>query len=468
MEKPKVEKDHVDYASEMDILVPHEHRFSVLNRSFGSLVGAGLPLFSIGGGVLRWVLYQILTDFHVQRGYRVAMTPAVASTELYKVSGHYDFYRENMYIFNIDEHEFAIKPMNCPFHVLIFANLLQKYRENVPLPYKIFELGTVHRYELSGALYGLMRVRGFTQDDAHIFTPSDYLHEAVMATFQEMKEIYTKLFQLPFSEENIYLRLSMGDPEKVGEDFIGTKEEWENAEEALRGVAQEIKESEGMKYYEEKGEAAFYGPKIDVVMKFGEDEWQVGTIQFDFNLPRRFKLVDLVKEVGAAEDLYMVHRAYLGSIERFLGVYLEARKGRLPFVLNPVQVAIVAIRTGKEEVDRTIDNAVLLLREMLVGEGIRAVVVPADRTSLARKVRKLETTVRPSIQVYVGEKDLEKGEVPVKYYVLGEGHREKKIAFSSPEEIFHGVMEIIRELEAPVEELTGKRYRLYEDLQYMV
>ena len=462
------QKDHVDYADEMDILVPHEHRYSVLDRSFGSLIGAGLPLFSVGGGILRWVLYQILTDFHVQRGYKVVMTPAVASTELYKVSGHYDFYRENMYIFNIDEHEFAIKPMNCPFHVLIFANLLQKYRENVPLPYKIFELGTVHRYELSGALYGLMRVRGFTQDDAHIFTPSEYLEDVVLTAFQEMKEIYTKLFQLPFHEENIYLRLSMGDKEKLGVEFIGSEEEWDNAEDALRNVAQEIKDREGMKYYEEKGEAAFYGPKIDVVMKFGEDEWQVGTIQFDFNLPRRFKLVDLAKSVGASEDLYMIHRAYLGSIERFLGVYLEARKGRLPFVLNPVQVAVVAIRTGKPDVDKAIDEAAILLRSLLVGENVRAVIVPADKPSLGRKVRKFETTIRPSIQVYIGERDLENGRTRVKYYVLGEGYKEKEIAFDSAEELFQGVMEIVRDLEEPVRELTGKSYRLYEDLQYMV
>jgi len=423
----------------------------------------------VGGGILRWVLYQILTDFHVQRGYRVVMTPLVASTELYKVSGHLDFYRENMYIFNIDEHEFAIKPMNCPFHVLIFANAAQKYREKLPLPFKLFELGTVHRYEPTGSLYGLLRVRGFTQDDAHIFTPSDYLRELVLAAFQEMKEIYTKLFLLPFSEENIYLRLSMGDREKLGVEFIGTEEEWENAEEALRSVAQEIKDQEGMKYYEEKGEAAFYGPKIDVVMRFGEgEEWQVGTIQFDFNLPRRFRLVDLVKEVNLAEDLYMIHRAYLGSIERFLGAYLEARKGRLPFVINPVQVAIYAIRTGKEEVDKAIDATAEMLRNLLAGEGIRAVSVPADRPSLARKIRKIESTVKPSIQVFVGEKDLERGETSIKYFVPGQGSKEKRVAFSSAEELFHGVMEIVRKLEEPVEELTGKRYRLYEDLQYYI
>ena len=462
------QKDHVDYGNDMDIIVPHDHSFSVLNRSFGSLIGSGLPLFSVGGGLLRWVLYQILTDFHVKHGYRVVMTPSVASTELYKVSGHYDFYKENMYIFNIEDHEFAIKPMNCPFHILIFANSVQKYMEKTPLPFKLFELGTVHRYEPTGSLYGLMRVRGFTQDDAHIFTPPEYFEELVLSLFNEMKMIYTKLFLLPFGEENIHLRLSMGDPEKIGTEFIGTKEEWDAAENALRSVAEHIKDVEGMKYYEERGEAAFYGPKIDVVMKFEDGEWQIGTVQFDFNLPRRFKLNELVNKYAGVEGIQMIHRAYLGSIERFLGVYLEARKGRLPFVLNPVQVAVVPIFTGNEEVDRSIDTVSLALKELLSGHHIRTVVVPADRTSLSRRVRKLETTVRPSIIVFVGEKDLEKGITKVRYVTPGEGHKEKEVAFTSVEELAEGILDVVRGLEEPVEELTGKKYRVYEELQYYV
>lgn len=465
MDKP-VGKDPIEYAVELDLLVSPEQRYSVLEKSFGNLLGSGIPLFSVGGGIYRWVLYQVLLDFHVQRGYKPVMTPHIASAELSKVSGHYDFYKDDMYIFDIDGYEYFIKPMNCPFHVLIFANTLQRYRD-IPLPFKIFEPGVVYRYELSGSIHALLRPRGFTQDDAHIFTPPEYLKDAILTVFHEMKDIYTKVFHLPFSEENIYLRLSMGDPGKLGSEFIGTVEEWANAEDALRAVAEEIKSEEDINYREEKGEAAFYGPKLDVVATLGPKEWQIGTIQFDFNLPRRFKLVELVRNVGAAEDLYMVHRAYLGSIERFLGVYLEFTKGRLPFILNPVQVAVYAIRTGTEA-DLAINNAVLTLRNLLTGEGIRAVAITTDKTSLGRKVRKLETTVRPSVQVFIGEKDIETGKTRVKYYVPGEGQKEKEVAFASVADLFQGVMEIIRELEASVEELTGKKYRLPVDVQYMV
>ncbi len=378
-----MEKDHVQYGDELDILVPHEHRISVLDTQFGNLVGTGIPLFSLGGGVLRWTLYQILTDFHVRRGYRVAQTPFISSTELFKVSGHYQFYKENMYIFNIDEHEFALKPMNCPFHILLFINAVQKHREKVPLPFKIFELGHVHRYELSGALYGLMRVRGFTQDDAHIFTPIQEVGNVITSLFEEMSLVYTKLFHLPFDEENIYLRLSMSDPVKIGTEFVGSREDWEEVENYMRDVSTKLTERYGIKYYEEKGEAAFYGPKIDVVVKLGDSEWQIGTIQFDFNLPKRFKLNELLRETGRETDIVMVHRAYLGSIERFLGVYLEARKGRLPFVLNPLQAIVVGVTTGKEvdkEIERHVNNAASFLREA----GIRVAHVFVDKPRLGK------------------------------------------------------------------------------------
>ncbi len=463
-----MEKDHVSYADDMDILVPPQHRISQLDREFGSLTGSGLPLFSVGGGILRWVLYQILTDFHVERGYRVVSTPLVASTELYKVSGHYDFYKENMYIFNIDEHEFAIKPMNCPYHILIFTNLVQKYRNKVEIPLKLFELGTVHRYELSGALYGLLRVRGFTQDDAHIFTPPEHFDSIVMSTFEEMKDIYTKLFLLPFTEENIYIRLSMGDREKLGTEFIGTEEEWDSAEDALRGVAEEIKEREGMKYYEEKGEAAFYGPKIDVVMKFNGDEWQVGTIQFDFNLPRRFKLHELVRETGVGDEIQMIHRAYLGSIERFLGAYLEARKGRLPFVLNPVQIAIVAVYTGKADIDKSIEELASGLVNMLKKNELRVVYVPADKTTLSKRVKKMESTIKPSITLFIGKREVEQSEAVINYYMPGEGKKEKKTGFKSVEELYMATLDVVEEFEAPVKEITGRKYRLFEDMGYLV
>ncbi len=465
MDKP-ANKDPIEYAVELDLLVSPEQRYSVLEKTFGNLLGAGIPLFSVGGGIYRWIVYQLLLDFHVQRGYKPVMTPHVASAELSKVSGHYYFYKDDMFFFEADGQEYFIKPMNCPFHVLIFANALQRFR-NIPLPFKIFEPGVVYRYELSGSIHALLRPRGFTQDDAHIFTPPEYLKDVILTVFKEMREIYKKVFNLAFNEENIYLRLSMGDPDKIGTDFIGTEEEWANAEDALRAVAEDIKGEEDINYREERGEAAFYGPKLDVVVMLGPKEWQIGTIQFDFNLPRRFKLVELARNVGAADDLYMIHRAYLGAIERFLGVYLDFTKGRLPFVLNPLQIVIYAIRTGTE-IDKGIDSIALTLRNLLLGEELRAVVVAADRTSLGRKVRKLETTLRPSVQIFIGERDIERGRTKVKYYVPGEGHREKEISFTDAADLFQGVMEIVRELEAPVEELTGKKYRLPVDLQYMV
>ncbi len=464
------QKDHVDFGDEMDVLVRPTGRISVLDRSFGSLIGAGIPFFGIGGGVLRWTLYQILTDFHAQRGYHVVMTPAVARSDLFAISGHLEFYRENMYLFKIEDKEFAIKPMNCPFHVLLLMNILQKYREHVPLPFRIFELGQVHRYEISGALYGLLRVREFTQDDAHIFTPSESAKAEILKTVEEMREIYEKLFQIPMNAENIRLRLSMSDPALIGSDYIGTREQWTEAEEYLRGVADEIQRRYGIEYFEGKGEAAFYGPKLDMVLRTeGEGEWQLGTVQFDFNLPHRFRLAELVRDVYGEEiPMYMVHRAYLGSIERFIGVYMDYRKGRLPFPLNPVQALVVGVLGGGRE-DEEIRRIVEEVRRGLAAVGIRVVRLLTDKVRVGRYVRKVESSVRPSIQLFIGAREVESGEGRVKYYDLSEGrHREVPFAFSGPEEIVQAVLGVAEKLEESVYELTGRRYRLYEDLNYMV
>ncbi len=450
-------KDHVDYGSDLDLIVDPRGRISVLDTEFGTLVGAGIPFFSVGGGVTRTVLHRILTDFHVQRGYRVAMTPAIASSRLFAVSGHLDFYRENMYIFNIDEHEFAIKPMNCPFHVLILMNALQRYRNRVSLPFRIFELGHVHRYELSGALYGLLRVRGFTQDDAHVFSPSSSMEAEILKVYREMVEIYEHLFHLPVEE--ISLRLSLSDPSEIGKEYIGSREEWEEAEEFLRRVADRI----GVEYTEEKGEAAFYGPKLDVVV----GEWQLGTVQFDFNLPRRFHLLGLLERVGLEPDLYMIHRAYLGSIERFLGAYLEKFQGRLPFVLNPVQILVISVLSGGN------DGEILKLAEGVTRElksrEFRAFHVSVDRVGLASYIRKVESGVKPSVLVFIGEKEIESHEVPVKYYDPVERKRkDRKVVYESVEDIVNGVHEVTEYLETPVDRLTGRKYRLPVDLSHLL
>ena len=450
-------KDHVDYGSDLDLIVDPRGRISVLDTEFGTLVGAGIPFFSLGGGVARTVLHRILTDFHVQRGYKVAMTPAVASTRLFSVSGHLDFYRENMYIFNIDEHEFAIKPMNCPFHVLILMNALQRYRNKVEFPFRIFELGHVHRYELSGALYGLLRVRGFTQDDAHVFSPSSSMEAEILKVYREMVEIYEYLFHLPVEE--ISLRLSLSDPSEIGREYIGSREEWEEAEEFLRRVADRI----GVEYTEEKGEAAFYGPKLDVVV----GEWQLGTVQFDFNLPHRFRLLELLERVGLEPDLYMIHRAYLGSIERFLGAYLEKFQGRLPFVLNPVQVLVLSVLSGNND-EEILELAEGVTRELKSRE-FRAFHVSVDRVGLSSYIRKVESGVKPSVLVFIGEKEVKSHEVPVKYYDPAERKRkDRKVVYESVEDIVNGIHEVTEYLETPVDRLVGRKYRLPVDLSHLL
>jgi len=321
------EKTHMDYAYDLDLVIKPESQVPALGREFGFYSGAGIPLFSLGGGVYRAVLSYVLLKFHALRGYYIVETPMLASANLFDVSGHLSFYKQNMFLLNIEGHEYAIKPMNCPYHILIFMHEVARYRNKVPLPFKIFELGRVHRYEPSGSLYGLLRVRSFTQDDAHIITPEEKVEEVILSLFEEMKAIYELLYHLPIRGGNIKLRLSFSDPDLIGKEFMGDPREWKFAEETLYRIANSLKRRHGIEFFIEKGEAAFYGPKMDFVMTIREGdvekEWQLATIQFDFNLPRRFKLYELVKDIYGDINIYIIHRAFQGSLERFLGIYLE-------------------------------------------------------------------------------------------------------------------------------------------------
>lgn len=462
------EKDHVDFASDMDIIVKPESNFSTLEKPFGALVGAGLPLFSLAGGLVRKVLYDILTSFHVNRGYRVIETPLIASAELYKVSGHMDYYRDNMFIFAIEDKEFVIKPMNCPHHILIFANVLQKYRAKVNLPFRTFELGRVHRYEPSGSLYGLLRVRGFTQDDAHIFVGQEQVKDEMMKVFEEIRELYENIFHLPVNKHTIKLRLSFANLEEIGRYYAGTLEEWTSIQEFMKGVAEEIKNRYGIEYFEGIGEAVFYGPKLDVVTKLGDlGEWQIGTIQFDFNLPRRFRLVDLVERVyGSDAQIHMIHRALLGSIERFLGLYLEYTKGRLPLVLNPVQVLIVKIFTGYDEIDRKIAEIADTVYARLRDVQIRAARVDADKVTLSATIRDLESRVKPSIYIFIGEREVSEMLVNIRYYDI-ENKRHVSIRERN-NDMLSMVEHVIDRLEERTKRALNARFRIYEDLEYMI
>jgi threonyl-tRNA synthetase len=342
-------------------------------------------------------------------------------------------------------------------------NLLQKYQSKVKLPFKIFETGTVHRYEIAGALRGLLRVRAFTQDDAHIFAREEDVESSLLEVFDMMKDVYEKLFHIPVTSETVKLRLSLSDKSKIGDEFMGEPEMWEFAEEKLFKVAEEIKRKHGIEFFAEEGEAAFYGPKLDVVVyEEGGKEWQIGTAQFDFNLPKRFKLVELLKQTHGFEgNLYMIHRALLGSLERFLGIYLEMYKGRLPFVLAPVQALVVGILTGKE-VDEKIKEVVTSVEEMLKRNEIRAASTFTTKTHLSKDVRKIESTIKPALMIYVGQREAESGKVAVRPYLHSQRKRVQKLV--DPEEI----MNVIEDMERGATELAGSPVRLPADPSYMV
>jgi len=466
-------KDHIDYAYELDLVIKPDSTVPELGREYNFYVGSGIPLFSIGGGYFRQALQQILVGFHARRGYYIVETPLIASSELFKLSGHMDFYRKNMFVFDIEDKDYVIKPMNCPFHLLIFLSHLARYRGKVRLPFKIFEVGRVHRYEPSGSLYGLLRVRGFTQDDAHIVTPGSEALNVVFGVFEEMVQLLRGVFSLDVGSENIYIRLSVSDRSLIGREFMGTLEEWEAAEGVLEKAAKLIEEKYGVKRVTGVGEAAFYGPKIDVMMVVKEattaKEWQMGTIQFDFNLPRRFKIYEAVKEVYGDIDVFVIHRALLGSIERFLGGYLELTNGRLPIPLAPLQIAVIAIKTGDESVDAMIDSKVAELKDRLIAKGFRVGVKETTKTSIGGDVRHIESTVKPPLLIFIGEREVREGLLSVSVYSHTSSTRIRRvIQAKSTDEAVEAVEELIVGEERRVYEVTGVNPRIPADLTHLL
>lgn len=466
-------KDHIDYAYELDLVIKPDSTPPMLGREYNYYVGSGIPLFGIGGGYFRHALQQILVGFHSRRGYYIVETPIIASSELFKLSGHMEFYRKNMFVFDVEDREFVIKPMNCPFHLLIFLSHVARYRGKVKLPFKIFEVGRVHRYEPSGSLYGLLRVRGFTQDDAHIVTPESDALNVVFNVFKEMVELLDGVFNVKVSSENVYIRLSVSDRSLIGREFMGTIEEWEAAERALEHAVRSIEEGYGVKTTVGVGEAAFYGPKIDVMMvvKGGVTvkEWQMGTIQFDFNLPRRFRIYDVVREVYGDINVFVIHRALLGSIERFLGGYLELSRGRLPVHLAPVQVAILGIKVGDERLDSEIESKSVELKDRLLARGFRVGFKETTRTSISGDVRHLESTVKPPILVFIGEREVKEGVLSLSIYDQRRAERVKaSIPFKSISDAVEGIEAIIMDEERRVYEISGVNPRIPADLSHLL
>ncbi|MFQ5912282.1 MAG: threonine--tRNA ligase [Nitrospinota bacterium] len=311
-------RDHRVLGKELGLYLIHEQ------------AGSGLVYWLPRGATLRKVIERFWEDEHVRRGYELVVIPHLAHSRLFRTSGHYDYYRENMFTLEVEGEEYVVKPMNCPGHILIYQHQRRSYRD---LPIRFAEMGTVYRNERSGVLHGMLRVRGFTQDDAHIFCTLEQLPGEILGVLD------LTLFMLStFGFEKFDVELSVRDPARP-EKYAGKDEEWQAAEAALLKALNQ----RSLSYKRCEGEAVFYGPKIDVkiVDALGRG-WQASTIQFDFNLPRRFDL----KYVGGDGELhapYMIHRALLGSLERFVGALIEHTAGAFPFWLAPVQTKVLPI-----------------------------------------------------------------------------------------------------------------------------
>jgi len=354
---------------------------------FQEEAGAGFVYYFPKGAVLRGIIETFLKEEHLKRGYESVIIPHIAKSELWQTSGHWDYYRENMYTMKIDEKDYVIKPMNCPGHILIFKRKPRSYRD---LPIKYFELGTVYRYEKSGVLHGLLRVRGFTQDDAHIFCRHDQLQEEITKVLDFVFDMM-KIFGFGY-EINLSTR-----PEK----FVGTKDNWEHATDAL--VASLKAKNE--KYVIDEGAGVFYGPKIDIKLRDAIGRlWQGPTIQVDFQLPERFDL-KYKGEDGKEHRPAMIHRVVLGSVERFIGVLTEHYAGAFPLWLAPVQVQILPIA------DRHFDYA-KTVKDELINSGIRAE-IDDRREKIGAKIRDAEMMKSPYMLV-MGDKDIEAKTVSVR------------------------------------------------------
>jgi threonyl-tRNA synthetase len=303
--------------------------------------GAGFVYWHPKGALIRHLIEDFWKNEHFRRGYDLVNIPHLARHTLWRTSGHFDFYKENMYTLEIDEEEYVVKPMNCPGHILIYQSKLHSYRD---LPVRYAELGTVYRYEKSGVLHGMLRVRGFTQDDGHIFCTPDQIVDELGGVLD-----LCLFFMQTFGFEEYQVELSVRDPENKGK-YAGTDEEWEMAEAGLV----EAMERRAIPYRRMEGEAVFYGPKIDfkLVDAIGR-KWQCSTVQFDFNLPRRFD-VNYVAPDSKEHHVFMVHRAIMGSLERFFGTLVEHYAGAFPIWLSPEQAWVIPVSEKFQEYGRTV------------------------------------------------------------------------------------------------------------------
>jgi len=341
--------------------------------------GAGLVFYHPKGAILRTIIEDYEKKEHLKRGYQIVITPHIMDVALWKTSGHYDYYKENMYSFITEGKEFVLKPMNCPGHILIYKSKTRSYKD---LPIRLFELGTVYRREKAGVLHGLLRVRGFTQDDAHIFCLPEQLGD-------EIKKIIDFVFQtmqvFGFNQWGVELSTR---PDK----FIGLPEDWEKATDALENALKE----KSIAYEINQGDGAFYGPKIDIKLKDAlKRTWQCATIQCDFALPKRFDLA-YIDAQGKEKQPIMLHRVLLGSLERFIGALIEHYKGELPLWLSPTQVLVIPLKETTLAYAADVKNK-------LENKDIR-VEIDLRNESLDKKIREAELNKIP-YSLIIGDRE---------------------------------------------------------------
>jgi threonyl-tRNA synthetase len=361
--------------------------------SIQELAGPGLIFWHPKGGIMRKLMEDWMRDEYLRRGYSLVYTPHVARRQLWQTSGHEGYYAQNMFdVMELDDAEYRMKPMNCPFHILIYADSLKSYRD---LPVRLGELGTVYRYERSGVMHGLLRVRGFTQDDAHIFCTPQQVEDEIGGCVDFAIAVLNA-----FGFDKFQVELSTWDPNDR-KSFAGSDDQWNSAQQALEKVLN----GRGIPFKTIPGEAAFYGPKIDIKLVDAIGRlWQLSTVQFDFNLPARFGL-EYVGEDGQRHQPVMVHRALYGSVERFFGVLIEHYAGAFPVWLSPVQVVMVPIA------ERHIEYA-NKVAEQLKAIGIR-VDVDARNEKMNAKIREHAMQKVPFMLV-VGDKEGEASQVNVR------------------------------------------------------
>lgn len=378
------QRDHRKIGKDLDIFMTHK------------LVGSGLPMYLPNGATIRRILERYIQDKEIQLGYAHVYTPSLANVDLYKTSGHWDHYKEDMFpVMKMDNEEMVLRPMNCPHHMLIYKNKMHSYRD---LPIRIGELAHDFRYESSGSVCGLERVRQMCQNDAHLFVRPDQIKEEVGRVLTLIKEVYQKDFGFPASA--FKYRLSLRD-KKNKEKYIDNDEMWETAESQLREILKEL----NIEFYEAEGEAAFYGPKIDIQIKTAlNHDVTIPTCQLDFALPERFEL-EYIGEDGKAHRPVVIHRAILGSSDRFISFLLEETKGNLPVWVAPVQVKILPITDNQHDYAYKV-------KEKLQVKGIR-VEVDDRNEKTGYKIREAQLQKIPYMLI-VGEKEVEGNTVSIR------------------------------------------------------